>query len=163
MIRRLILTVVAALFAVSATAGQASAHTSLSSAAPVENSTVAAPTEVILTYVDSVTLPQVVVLDTKGKHHEKGRAYVIDNKVSEKIDGRLPGGTYTVGWRAVSPDGHPISGEYHFTVKGGAAAAPTTTDNSSTGGSGLLWLCLGGAALVLIAGGIVWARRTPAE
>jgi methionine-rich copper-binding protein CopC len=163
-IRSCILTVVAALLAVSAMAGQASAHTSLSSTAPVENSTVAAPTEIVLTFVDSVTLPQVVVLDAKGKHHEKGRPYVIDNKVSVKINGTLPGGVYTVGWRAVSPDGHPITSDYRFTVKGGATeATATAAEDSSTGGSGLLWLCLGGVAVVLVATGIVWARRVPAE
>lgn len=59
-----------------------------------------------------------------GRHHESGRSQAVDNTVTEKIAGRLGSGVYTVGWRVVAPDGHPVSGEYRFTVTGTDTGAP---------------------------------------
>ncbi|KAB2382748.1 copper resistance protein CopC [Actinomadura montaniterrae] len=151
----------------------ASAHTSLTGAKPAANATIAPPTQIVLTYADPVQLPQVVLTDAKGGRHEAGKAQAVDNKVTEAVKGTLPNGVYTVGWRVVSPDGHPISGTYTFTVTGStgagagaaggapAASAPAAkaSGNGSGGSSGWLWIGLAAAVVALAGGGFAWYRR----
>lgn len=63
----------------------------------------------------------------------------------------LPDGTYTVNWKAISRDGHEISGSFQFGVR---TATQTT---------GVPWLPLlgGGAAVVLLGGALfLWRART---
>lgn len=52
-----------------------------------------------------------------GDAKTEGRDVVQNIKSSDAIDE-----TYTVTWRVVSSDGHPIQGEYKFTVGNGAQA-----------------------------------------
>ncbi len=77
----------------------------------------------------------------------------------------LPDGRYTLVWRVVSADGHPVDGVVAFTLGDGrapATAAPTqrtATDVSSTSRYGAY--ALGGlAALVLLAAVVVLVRRS---
>ncbi|MVZ99224.1 copper resistance protein CopC [Actinomadura sp. LD22] len=152
------------------TASPASAHTSLTAANPAADATIAPPTQIVLTYADPVQLPQVVLTDAKGGRHEAGKAQAVDNKVTEAVKGTLPNGVYTVGWRVVSPDGHPISGTYKFTVTGSTGAAPAgsaasapaakAAGNGSGGSSGWLWIGLIAAVVVVAGGGFAWYRRT---
>ncbi|WP_328600684.1 copper resistance CopC family protein [Actinomadura physcomitrii] len=160
----------AALAALALTASPASAHTSLTAANPAADATIAPPTQIVLTYADPVQLPQVVLTDAKGGRHEAGKAQAVDNKVTEAVKGTLPNGVYTVGWRVVSPDGHPISGTYKFTVTGSTGAAPAgsaasapaakAAGNGSGGSSGWLWIGLIAAVVVVAGGGFAWYRRT---
>ncbi|MEU9017379.1 copper resistance CopC family protein [Actinomadura sp. NPDC048394] len=159
-----------AALALALAAPPASAHTSLTGANPAANATIAPPTQIVLTYADPVQLPQVVLTDAKGGRHEAGKAQAVDNKVTEAVKGTLPNGVYTVGWRVVSPDGHPISGTYTFTVTGStgaaggapAASAPAAkaSGNGSGGSSGWLWIGLAAAVVALAGGGFAWYRRT---
>ncbi|TDD72145.1 copper resistance protein CopC [Actinomadura rubrisoli] len=164
------------------TVAPASAHTTLKSADPASGSTVAPPAKLVLTYGDPVRVPQVVLTDASGGRHEAGQAHAIDNKVTEGVSGTLPNGVYTVGWRVVATDGHPVTGSFKFTVKGstgstasaapGSSAspgAPTATNaagQGSDGSSGWLWIGLAALVVVLAGGGFAWFRRssgTPAE
>jgi hypothetical protein len=121
-----------------------------------------------------------------GRRRENGAARASGDTVTQPVNGTLPDGTYTVGWRVVSVDGHPVTGTYKFTVKGSPAgapaagpaqapgAAPSTSgpaaDGSGTGSpaagqgsdgssSGWLWIGLAGLVVVLGVGGVAWARR----
>jgi methionine-rich copper-binding protein CopC len=172
-VRRTAAGAAAAFAALALTVPPASAHTSLTGANPAANATVAPPTQIVLTYADPVQLPQVVLTDAGGRRHEAGKAQAVDNKVTEAVKGTLPNGVYTVGWRVVSPDGHPISGTYTFTVTGStgaAGAAPGATapaakaaGNGSGGSSGWLWIGLAAAVVVVAGGGLAWYRRTSGE
>lgn len=162
-----------------AVAAPAEAHTSLTGATPAAGSTVPAPARIVLTYADAVSFPGVVVLDAHGGHHESGTARVAGDKVTEQVAGVLTPGVYTVGWRVVSDDGHPVTGKYRFTVAGGASpsgpasaarAAPSPTASAGpaarSGGpartaSSAGWLWVGGAAIVVAAavGGVSLLRR----
>src|SRR5699024_10824890 len=52
-------------------------------------------------------------------------------EVSHPLADDLPAGEYSVDWRVVSADGHPISGEFTFTVTEQAAVgdSPESTDS----------------------------------
>ncbi|MCW2917144.1 MAG: copper resistance protein CopC [Actinomycetia bacterium] len=161
-----------ALLALAMTTGPASAHTSLKEASPAIGSTVSPPSQILLTFADPVTFPQVVLIDSAGGRHESGKAQAVDNKVTEQVAGTLASGVYTVGWRVVAVDGHPVNGEYRFTVKGGAPAAvsgssgsrgsgtvagqaPNAAPHTAAGSSSTGWWWIGLAALLgvgLIAG-----------
>lgn len=153
-----------ALLLVALTATPASAHTTLTSANPAKNTTVAAPTKIVLKYADPVSFPGVVILDAKGGHHESGKPAAVDNAVTEQVAGTLPPGTYQVGWRVVAPDGHPVSGTYYFAVAGNGGSVPPVAPPAATStkpGSSKGWLWIGLAAVVLAAliGGVALLRR----
>src|SRR5690606_13366847 len=103
-------------------AAPASAHDTLTGSSPKEGATVESPSEIELTYSGSVRLPRVVVTDASGKEYQSGDPRAVDNKVTAGLDGVLPDGEYTVAWRVVSSDGHPIQGTYKFTVEGAPTA-----------------------------------------
>jgi methionine-rich copper-binding protein CopC len=166
--------------AIMVTALPAAAHTALKEANPKSGSTVEPPSEVVLTYTEAVKLPQVVVTDDKGTMYASGEAEATDNKVTQTLKGPLPNGDYTVGWRVVSVDGHPVKGSYKFTVKGASATATPTSaspatvatpasspaasrEESSGGSSGWLWIGLAAVVIAAIAGGLAWVRRPRAN
>jgi len=56
---------------------------------------------------------------------------IIDNMAVQKLRPGAPAGEYTVVWRVVSSDSHPIEGTFKFTVSG----TSTTTASGSAGAS----------------------------
>ncbi|WP_433348192.1 copper resistance CopC family protein [Microtetraspora malaysiensis] len=104
------------------------AHTSLRSSDPKENARVDALTKVTLTFSESVRYPVVLVRGPDGRQHESGTPAVDGSKVTQAVAGSLPAGKYSVAWRVVSSDGHPIEGEIPFTVTGSAAAGQDGTE-----------------------------------
>ena len=132
------------------------------------------PAQIRLTFADPVRFTGVVVEDAAGSHHESGKSQAVDNHVTQAVAGALTPGVYTVGWRVVAPDGHPVTGEYKFTVKGGApgasSAAPTTQptpgtqpadelDKHSSSSAGWWWIGLVVLVVALAGGGLALARR----
>ncbi|MFI8458849.1 FixH family protein [Kitasatospora sp. NPDC085464] len=113
-------------------AGPASAHATLDSTDPRQNSVVAtAPAEVTLTFSESVSLSSdsVRVLDPAGKAVDTGNPAHADGKGSTArvgLKGGLANGTYTVAWRAVSEDSHPVGGAFTFSI-----GAPSDTSVSA--------------------------------
>jgi hypothetical protein len=168
----------AALAGVLLTALPAEAHTTLTGAVPGKGSTVASPAQVVLTFTDPVRFPQVAVLDAGHGHHEAGRSRAVGNRVTQQIAGVLAPGTYTVGWRVVADDGHPVAGDYTFTVKGPASTGPTPSTSAPTAdpatrpatppaaqpaertsGSGWRWVGLAVLVAAAAAGGFALVRR----
>ena len=114
------------LLGIVATAPPAAAHTQLIGTNPAANATLtASPSTVELTFNQNVqtTFAQVAVLDAAQGHLESGAPSVVGAVVSQPV-AALPSGAYTVSWRVVSADGHPVSGTYAFTV---ALPAPSPT------------------------------------
>ncbi|GAA3930177.1 copper resistance protein CopC [Actinomadura viridis] len=166
----------------------ASAHTALKSSDPKDGAEIASPSEIVLTYNENVRVPRVALTGPDGNRYEAGAAKAVDTKVTQPVNGTLPNGTYTVGWRVVSVDGHPVTGTFKFTVKGSdpastpsspgertapvgdAAASPTAPASPSTAAessestsSGWWWIGLGALVIALVAGGVSWARRGSSE
>jgi copper resistance protein C len=105
-------------------AAPAEAHTTLVSSDPAKAATVAPITQVTLTYADPVIVPRVVVRDAQGTDHV-AKVHATANRVVAHLTALLSPGAYTVGWRVVAPDGHPVTGEYKFTIKT-TASTPLT-------------------------------------
>ena len=108
-------------------AGPASAHDELSGSNPADNATVGVvPQSVELTFssVPSGIGAQVEVLDDAGENWAEGPVKIIDDTALQALRPGAPAGAYTVNWRVVSSDSHPIEGVLKFTAETQAAGVP---------------------------------------
>ncbi|WP_436987820.1 copper resistance protein CopC [Streptomyces sp. enrichment culture] len=103
-------------------ASPAPAHSALRGTDPEDGSVVPrAPRHVTLTFTESVGLlddsfrifgPDQRRVPTGGAAHADGRS----DTARVRLTGKLAQGTYTVAWRVVSADSHPVSGAFTFSV-----------------------------------------------
>jgi hypothetical protein len=163
--------VAVACLAVFWTATPASAHNSLIASTPQDGAELAAgPQTVQLTFDEPVQngqgLNTIAVLGPNNDHWEGGAATVAGNVVTAPVRTLGPAGAYKIGWRILSADGHPVSGELRFTLTkagdgtpapaGQQQAAPDTPAGSDSGVP--IWVWIAGAA-VLLGAGLVLALR----
>lgn len=169
--RRLLAVLALAGLGLFALAVPASAHNSLVSSNPVNEATLdAGPQTVVLTFDQPVQegegLNSVAVTGPDGTQWQGGPAKVDSNVVSAPVRALGPAGIYTVGYRIVSADGHPVSGKVTFTLsKPGTGTPAKVSENTTVPGttegdsSGVpIWLWLVGAA-VLLGAGLFFAMR----
>lgn len=118
-------------------AAPAQAHDELLSSNPEANAIVeVAPEEISLRYSGEIMDigNQVRVTNADGEQVGKGNVLVKGMTVTQPlaIKDLQADDTYTVKWRVVSSDGHPIQGVYTFTVgKGKEIATPTASASTS--------------------------------
>ena len=114
----------------------ASAHDELTSTTPKNGATVtSAPSSLELTFAEKpLAVGNQISVKAPDGSTSKATPKVDGSTVSAPFAGHGDG-AYTVTWRVVSSDGHPISGSYAFTLKGGTAstAAPSSAASSSGG------------------------------
>lgn len=112
-----------------AVATPAAAHDEIVSSSPEAGSTIGVvPEEISLTFSGeiltdfSAVIIEVAAAD--GQNLASGDPVIDGTTVTQAVQ---PGqaGVFTVRWRVVSSDGHPISNEYQYTVE--AVTAPTST------------------------------------
>ena len=156
-----------ALLAVAA-AVPASAHAMLERTSPGADSVVArAPDRVDVSFSESVSLvPGAVrVYDGALGEVDTGAASHPDGDPTSAVVDLPPGlaaGTYTVTWRVVSADSHPVSGGFRFSIghPGPSAIPPPAPDAGGGAAAGLLavarfveyaGLAVLGGAVVLVA------------
>lgn len=115
-------------------AGPASAHDAAESSSPAAGATVATPPAKVSVTFNNNPLglgSQIKVSDASGSDWADGKVEIVDNVASQKLRDGAPAGKYTVVWRVVSSDSHPIEGTFTFTATAGAAgstaAAPVPT------------------------------------
>ena len=118
--------------------GLASAHASMSGAAPAVQGTVdTPPSEVVLRFDQAVTAPPdgIVVLASDGRT-VSGAVEQADRGTVMRVPvtGLVAGEAYTVRWRELSADGHIGHGVFTFGV--GVEAPPPT---EAVGASGMTW------------------------
>lgn len=110
-----------AAFATMAIAGQAFAHAHLKSSVPADKATVAAPSELALSFSEGLNLKFSGVTltgpDEKKVNLGEGMLMDGDKVLMVPVSGTLQPGNYTVDWHALSTDGHKTTGSYSFTVK----------------------------------------------
>jgi copper resistance protein C len=124
-------------------ANGAAAHDELASSNPQAGATLdAAPEAIELTFsnVPATIGSEVQVLDEAGENWAEGEVSITDTVATQAIRAGAPAGTYTVNWRVVSSDSHPIEGTFDFTAaEGGAASeapAASETPEASVGTAG---------------------------
>lgn len=142
----------------------ASAHDELSSSNPEPGAAVEEVPEAIeLTFnnVPATIGSEVQVLDESGEDWAEGEVSITDAVASQAIRPGAPAGTYTVNWRVVSSDSHPIEGTFEFTASSGGAETPAASvgtaepietaeadapESDATAGAGPSW-----AVIVMVA------------
>lgn len=101
-------------------AAPAAAHTELRGSDPAPRAVVPADTaEVTLSFSGPVRagLSTVVVTGPDGADHARGRVRARGSDAVQAVDGPLPPGAWTVAYRVVAEDGHPLTGTSSFTVR----------------------------------------------
>ena len=154
--------VVLALLALALLPASASAHALLESTTPARSARLdAVPKQVTLRFSEPVEAEfgAVRVFDTKGREVQAGSAFHPGGR-GERVAVRLRSGLaddgYTVTYRVISADSHPVSGGFVFVV--GDAPAPATTVAELLGDDDT-----GAVIAGLVAITVVRRRRTPAE
>ncbi len=160
----------------------AAAHDRLTGSTPAAGSTVTAPPdEVRLTFTDQVEPIGLTVLitDPGGASLTRGKPVVEGTSVVQQVLPITVSGSYSVVYRVVSSDGHPISGKLRFSatlpvVSSGqpapsaSVAEPVSTPSAlaaqpaaaATPATGSAWVAVGAGLLAALAiAGVVAARR----
>ncbi|WP_327090845.1 copper resistance protein CopC [Nonomuraea sp. NBC_01738] len=162
----------------------AQAHNVLVGSDPKDGATLtAAPAQVTLVFDQAVRqgYAQVGVTAPGGAAVAGGKAVVAKEKVTVALGPLSADGVYVVGYRILSADGHPVTGEFRFTLATGGKPAATgaatqaatgtaagsgdlsaqAAEAAANGGAGMavVWIA---AALVLLAAGTVIALRRSA-
>ncbi|WP_461067414.1 copper resistance CopC/CopD family protein [Streptomyces pseudoechinosporeus] len=151
----------------------ASAHSSVRDTDPREGTVLkTAPKQVTMTFTESVGISDdsIRVLSPDNRRMNAGPAEHVgrSDTVRVRLQDDLPDGTFTVAWRVVSADSHPISGAFTFSI----GAPSETTANASAEpavnpASGLLYdmaryAAYTAVALLIGAATFVLACRPPA-
>jgi methionine-rich copper-binding protein CopC len=162
----------------------ASAHEVLVGSDPPDGASLSAtPSRVTLTFDNPVQagFTTMTVVGPDGGRWEQGPVVEQSERISVGVHRLGPAGRYRVGYRIVSSDGHPVSGEVAFTLtaaQGGtpdpasagpasAAAAPAgappaaspAASTSDDGGGGLPAWPFVVVAVVVVGGAVVLALR----
>ncbi|WBB56259.1 copper resistance CopC family protein [Verrucosispora sp. WMMD573] len=159
------------------------AHNVLSKATPAQDAKLKkAPTRITLEFLQKLnpSFTTITLSDADKQQVTTGEPEVSGTKGTVAIESPLANGVYTVAYRVVSKDGHPVQGSYKFTVADPTATAapspspspspsvsapaPTTSApsaeptaaaaspaaSSSSGGPGTMALLAGGGVLLAL-------------
>lgn len=114
--------------------GPAAAHTDLESSSPAEGEIrQGPPEEITLTFSEPVSVDLAVIALTSGDGEPERLA---PEQIDPTTIGVAPGdaerfGSWTVAYRVVSDDGHPITGTVEFNVRDAGESSSTTVGPSS--------------------------------
>ena len=98
-------------------AGSAVAHSGVEDTTPARDSTVAAVEAIEMRFDDPMRVTAVTLTGPDGDitiQRETGMDAVTEFRALPTD--ALPAGPYTVDWRGLSADGHPMQGSFAFTV-----------------------------------------------
>ena len=160
MIKKILVLAIASFFAFPVAAF---AHGEMVQATPaVDSNVLTAPTEVSIEFdgklqiIGNTNVNSIEVTDNQGQVISSPTSVVEGNKISTKLQLTDITGLVSVHYRIVSEDGHPVEGDYSFTV-GETAVAISAQSEESAGeevaesGSNLLVNGIGILTLVSIA------------
>jgi copper resistance protein C len=150
-------------------AGPAAAHSVLLATSPVTSSRIAsAPDDVVLTFNEMPRgqYSEIHIVGPDGVRRDSGHVKVLNDTVSEALGGTRPAGLYTVDWRVISADGHPVSGQFTFTTTSQASALGPrqpdtigTTTSKKSSSSTVIVVVIVIVVVVIVMGGVVFLRR----
>ena len=160
MIKKILVLAIASFFAFPVAAF---AHGEMVKATPaVDSNVLTAPTEVSIEFdgklqiIGNTNVNSIEVTDNQGQVISSPTSVVEGNKISTKLQLTDITGLVSVHYRIVSEDGHPVEGDYSFTV-GETPVAISAQSGESTGeevaesGSNLLVNGIGMLTLISIA------------
>lgn len=149
-------------FCVSAIPLPAAAHASVVESYPVSGSILKTPPDSVYVRFNEPIEPvfsslevlgpngEQAVQDSPGADHDQAQP----DKLAAVLKPGLPEGAYTLKWRVVSGDGHPVEGTIPFQVGDGSGATVQTPSNSDvskdapgTGGLLVRWIWYAGMTL----------------
>ena len=142
--------------------GPAAAHAALVSSDPSDGARLdAAPAKVKLEFSENVATPAYVVITApNGSRVKTGTPDVLDRTVTARVAAVGIKGTYSMSYRVVSADGHPVEGTTTFEVTLGRTVKQVTPADEGSfvhrHKSHLLWGLLGAVAAV---GLLLWPLR----
>jgi len=180
---RLLAATVAACVALLLGAAPAFAHTRLEGSNPADKSNVdSAPDSVSLSFNEDISaeFASMSVVGPDGTNYATGQVSAAGGQVSTAVSPLGPAGAYTIGYRVVSDDGHPVQGKVSFTLTapgpGAAAATPAPAAAEATAApapattavdpqastrpdeGAPIWPWLVGAVILVAAGAVVALR-----
>ena len=110
------------------------------------------PTEVWIQFdgnlqtLDGQAINTIEVVDSTGLTVSYGDPVIEGGKISTKLSGQSAPGVFTVNYRIVSEDGHPVEGNYTFNASPDFADnAPVTTSAPEKSSS----LSIGGVVMII--------------
>ena len=142
--------------------GPAAAHAALVSSDPSDGARLdTAPTNVNLEFSENVASPAyLVITGPDGSRVRTGRTEVLDRTVTVTVAPVDMKGTYSMSYRVVSADGHPVEGTTKFEVTTGRTVKQVTSAEEGSfvhrHKSHLLWGLLGAVVAV---GLLLWPLR----
>lgn len=172
---RFLAAIAAALLIVIGAAGSATAHSALIGTTPADGETLAtAPAAITLQFNEEPLdgMVDIAVTDSTGAIVATNTAAVTGTEVALPWPGTIGAGDYTVAYRVVSADGHPITGTFTFTYtseptnpnetvtvdEGVGAEVVTEVAESETGSNLPIVIGIAVIALVGIGGLLIWRR-----
>lgn len=137
--RRLIAAFLATFLVLLGTSGAVLAHDAVTGTTPANGSTVTVMPETIeisMSNTPATLGSQVLVLDQAGNNWAQEDVTVLDTVASQALRPGAPAGTYTVKWRLVSSDSHPVEGEFNFTAAAAGSAPAVAAQTNAAVGAG---------------------------
>ncbi|HEV7629358.1 MAG TPA: copper resistance protein CopC, partial [Streptomyces sp.] len=176
----LLCTVLCALLTVLGSAAPASAHAVQTDSTPAEGSVVSsAPRQITVTFSEEVSMSDgsIRVLGPDGKPVDDGKVRVIEGEKVKRgvgLKSDVPDGTYTVAWKAVSADSHPVGGAFTFSVGSPSETSAQIPEGGEDSGVGMIDVLYQGgryaayAGFILLVGGAAfvlacWPRGATAR
>lgn len=138
------------------------AHTELVDSDPKDGSTLAtAPRSVTLTFSEDVRSGHVAVTAPDGSPVKASSVRPVGARLTADLAASDQRGSYSIAYRVVSGDGHPVTGELMFTTTAGRAVEQVddAPRDESFVGRNRNYLVLGLAAAVLAVGLILAPLR----
>ena len=126
LVRRTLMAVLLLLLTSFGTSTAALAHDAVTGTSPADGSTVAAvpeKVEISMSNTPAVIGSQVLVLDESGADWAAGEVDVLDKIATQALKPGTPAGKYTVKWRLVSSDSHPVEGIFSFVATAAGAGS----------------------------------------
>lgn len=134
MLRPLLAVLSAGLLVLLGPAAAAFAHDSVTGTSPKDGQRLQSMPEAVEVSFTGVPISlgsQILVEDAEGKNWAGGDVEIVNNVARQAIDPDAPAGKYTVTWRVVSSDSHPIEGTFTFRAGTGAGADTTAVSTRS--------------------------------
>lgn len=109
------------------------AHTTLSSSSPAEGAVLVEPLEeVVLTFGTVIEQGSTMTLTSAGEAYEFGDIAISDGVMTGTLAEELPNAAYTIQWKIIGADGHPIEGEVAFELNVEAAAEEPAAEEAES-------------------------------